>query len=456
MGERRTKRTVPETGLTSSPGFSLGIFGERKLPSSSHFAGGLMPFLHAHRRRVPAQNIDRSVMVGMGAESAMLTDKGRLAFAALTLHGSAFRTCLRGEGGGDLQKASPAFVELVGEDGFETEPTLVKDGAVEPAFLPNHAARLLDRSSCRGGHIADVQVFENYAAEAPADVECGLVLPVATDAGAAGGQSRATLKLPKSARRSFLSTRQCALSNTLSPLDSLEACRDGHPFTGRERERVRYAAVDADGRASIGRGKVLNFAGEAGVPAECVERDGNVFDRAAQRARVAEFHPADLGQPNSRPFGTDLLDLDFPPLKTERVIDALLPRGRIARTAPKEIAEGLVEVTQGLLLAGLCDGGDPVVFSAEPCQLSALGCIIEMPPSLAVVLPPPVATLLKGEIVDQSADASELAEQSLLFGAGRQLVAEATIDHSPILASLSESSTWRRATTYPHQEVGHV
>ena len=39
-----------------------------------------MPFLHAHRRRVPTQDVDRSVVVGMVAEAAVATGKDRLAF----------------------------------------------------------------------------------------------------------------------------------------------------------------------------------------------------------------------------------------------------------------------------------------------------------------------------------------------------------------------------------------
>ena len=42
-----------------------------------------MPFLHAHRRRVPPQNVDRSIVVGIGTEAAVATGKDRLAFAAL-------------------------------------------------------------------------------------------------------------------------------------------------------------------------------------------------------------------------------------------------------------------------------------------------------------------------------------------------------------------------------------
>jgi len=69
-----------------------------------------MPFLvDAHRRRVPAQDIDRSIGIGVDMEAAMPTDKDRLAFAALSVNGSALRTGLRYVCGIDLAQVSAAI-----------------------------------------------------------------------------------------------------------------------------------------------------------------------------------------------------------------------------------------------------------------------------------------------------------------------------------------------------------
>ena len=87
-----------------------------------------MAFLvDAHRRRVPAQNIERSICIGVDMEAAMPTNKDRLAFAALSVNGSAFRTGLRCVCGIDLAQVSAAFFELVGKDGLEAEPALIED-----------------------------------------------------------------------------------------------------------------------------------------------------------------------------------------------------------------------------------------------------------------------------------------------------------------------------------------
>ena len=48
-----------------------------------------MPFLHDHRRRVPTQDVDCSIVVSMGTEAASATAERRLAFAAVPVHGFA-------------------------------------------------------------------------------------------------------------------------------------------------------------------------------------------------------------------------------------------------------------------------------------------------------------------------------------------------------------------------------
>ena len=75
-----------------------------------------MPFLDAHRRRVPAQYFDSCVRVGMGFVAAMDTGKARLAFAASPVNAAAHRTGLRRIGGRDFTQSPAAFFQLVGED----------------------------------------------------------------------------------------------------------------------------------------------------------------------------------------------------------------------------------------------------------------------------------------------------------------------------------------------------
>lgn len=392
-----------------------------------------MPFLHAHRRRVPTQYVDRSIMVGMGAEAAMATEKDRLAFAVLPVHGSAFRAGLRGVGGIDSHESPAPRFELVGKDGLEAEPALIENAAIEPGLLPHHAARFFHRASRRGGHVLDAQVFEDHGSEAPAQIERRLVLPVAADASAFGREPRCATDRGKSPLRAFLSARHNALCATTAPLDGFQRGGDGQMLAGGERQRIGDAAIDADARADIGRSGMLDFAGEAYVPAKHIERDGDVPDRASQGARVAELYPADLRQAHGGPFGVEALRLNLAPLKAEGVVDALATGRRKTRAAGEEIGERSVEIAQRLLLTSLGNGGNPIKLGAQSGQFTALRDVIELSAGLTLVMSPPVPALFEREIVDEAANARELPEQRSLSRRWIELVSEPAKDHPAAL-----------------------
>lgn len=392
-----------------------------------------MPFLHAHRRRVPAQDVDRSVVVGVGAEATMATEKDRLAFAALPVHGSAFRTGLRGVGGIDVEKIPAAFFELVGEDGFEAEPTLIEDAPVQSGLLPDHAARFLDGSARGSRHVFDLQIFQNDGSETIGDAQSRLVRPVFPDAGTASREFGGASQRLGPPDRAALAPRGDALCGTLATFNGFERGGDGQMLSSGERQRVGDAAINADARADIGRNDILDLAGEADVPAKRIERDGDVLDRASQRARVAELHPADLGQAHGGPFGVEPLRLDLASLKAEGVVDAAPAGRRKARAACEEIGERSIEIAQSLLLAGLRNSPHPVVFGAKQRQFPRLSDIVQLPSGLSLKLTPEIAPLFQRQIVDEAAHASELPEQDFLFGGRIELVAKAAKDHAVAL-----------------------
>ena len=156
--------------------------------------------LDAHRRRVPAQNVERSICIGVDMEAAMPTDKDRLAFAALSVNGSAFRTGLRCVCGIDLAQVSAAFFELVGKDGLEAEPALIEDRAVQSGLLPDHTARFFYGPLGRSRHVFDAQIFQNNRPKAAGKIERGLVRPIAADARSTGRELRGA-RLSAFARR---------------------------------------------------------------------------------------------------------------------------------------------------------------------------------------------------------------------------------------------------------------
>ena len=253
-----------------------------------------MPFLHAHRRRVPAQDIDRSVMVGMGAETAMPTDEARLAFAALSVYGSAFRTGLRGMGRSDLAKVSAPLFEFVGKDGLEGEPTLIEDRAVQPGLLPDHASRRFERSSGACGHVPDPQVFKNDCREPPRDIERRLVHPISADTGAASRKFRHTPQRLCPPDGAALTTRDDALCGTLPSFNGFERARQRQALAVGQSQSVGDAPVNADRRAEVVRSDVFYLASEGYVPAQRVQGYGGVLDCPAQGLRVTESDPADF------------------------------------------------------------------------------------------------------------------------------------------------------------------
>ncbi len=72
-------------------------------------------------------------------------------------------------------------------------------------------------------------------------------------------------------------------------------------FTRGQRQRIRNATVDADGRRDIGGSHVLNGKREGDMPAVWAKADCCVVHLAPQWAGIAKPHPADLGQTNLRP-----------------------------------------------------------------------------------------------------------------------------------------------------------
>jgi len=393
-----------------------------------------MPFLDAHRRRVPAQDIDCSVVIGMGAKAAMLTDKDRLAFTALPVYGSASRTGSRGIGGIDPAQVSAMLFDFVGKDGLEAEPALIENAPVQSGLLADHATRLVNCAFGRSRHVPDFQVFKNDRAEAPGQIERCPMLPVAADAGTSRGQFGGTAQRLGPADGAALATARKAMCGTLASLDGLKRARHGQALAIGQGKRIGDAAINADGRADIGRNDMRDLAGKRDMPAKRVQGHGCVLDRAAQGPRVAELHPADLGQTHGGISAIELLDLNLAALKTERVVYGLAARRGIAGSALEEVGICLVEVAQRLLLACLRYGSNPVVLRPQDGQFPCLRHVIESPSGLTLIVPPEIAALLKSQIVDQAAHAGELPEQDFLLGRWTQLEAEAAKDHSANLA----------------------
>lgn len=393
-----------------------------------------MPFLHDHKRRVPTQDVDCSIVVGMDAEAAGATVERRLAFTAFPVYGSAGRTGLRGMARIDLAKVSAPFFKFVGQHGFKSEPALIKDRSVEARLLPDVGSRSFRRSLGTAGHVAGGEVFQHDRAVAASKAKAGLVSPVLPDARRPRLQGRDTAAGLRMAGRVTLAARHGALRTTLGLLDLRYAGREPQMLTGRKRQRVGDTPVYSNGRQVIGRGGVLDLTGKGDVPAARGKAYRRVHRRAAQGPGIAELHPSDLGQAHGGPLTVQPLRFYLSSLKAEGVVRTLLAGRWVSRTACKEVGIGPIQIAQSLLLRRHMHGGNPVEGRPQQRQFPSLGDVVQPTAGLALVVPPPIPALLKGEVVDQSHNTGELPEQGFLSGVRRKLVSEGAMDHGVSLS----------------------
>jgi len=410
--------------LTSSRGFRRAIF-RAVSPSGSRFIGEPTLVLHAHRRRVPAQDVDRSVVVGVGEETAMTTDEARLAFAAFSVDGSAARASLRRIGSVDLRQVATKLLQFVGQDGFEGRPSLIQDGSIEAGFRP------ISRSARRCGHAANIQLLDAHQPKALGERQSGLVVPVAAYVRSPSRQLGAALQGTRPSVGAALAAGQDALGRATLALKRPKACRKAETLASRERYCVCDTAIETNGLGATFWSGDLDLTREADVPARRGECDRDVLDRAADRPRIPEFHPADLGHTHFGPFGRQFAHTDLATQVSERVILASAPRGRVPSTAGKECAEGLVQVAECLLLTHLWNSSNPIKLAPHHGQFAGLRDIADVTARIGAILSPPVGSLIERDIVDQPAHPSELAKHRLHFSGRGQLVPKRSMqDHA--------------------------
>ncbi len=147
-----------------------------------------MPILHDHRRRVPPQDIDRSIVVCVGAATASATTERRLALAAFRVDGPARSTGLRRTVGGHLHQMSATLLELVIEECFKEMPALVQDRPVEASLGPHIGPRCRGRTPRTRGHASGIEVFQDPRSKLPGQIARDPMVPVPADPRLTGGQ----------------------------------------------------------------------------------------------------------------------------------------------------------------------------------------------------------------------------------------------------------------------------
>jgi hypothetical protein len=286
-------------------------------------------------------------------------------------------------------------VSLVLQTRGEKPPTAAADSPVEPTLLSNAHTGLFDRSPRGAGHRSHVKDFDPDRVEAARNVSGGLLDPVLAPIGLTRLQFRDRQFRSRAPVGATLGPGQPLLQH-LQPrgLPPTQA-RGVQQFTGRQCRRHDNATVNTDHAAVTRTGDGVGDVGERDMPAASpIPGDPIGFDTLWHRPRQAESHPPNLGHPHPTETAVQPLHVTWShrDLPKPLVHTSFTPRRATVR-AGEEVAHGLCEIPQRLLLHRLTPSTKPPVFGAGLRQLRSL---LDIARSLAAR--PPMLLLLHCQI----------------------------------------------------------
>lgn len=372
--------------------------------TGSRFIGRVTATLHGHHRSASAEYVYRSVMVGIGTESAGGTDEAGLAFARSSVHGSAIRTGLRSIGGGHLNERPATLLKLVREHHGKLAPSLVEYGAVETPFsFPSR------------GHVRYFQILEHDCPKTFGYRTRDAVLPVAADTRNLASQPSHASFLPSTTVRSALAPRELSLGPPYLSFDRRKV-RKLECLTVRQGQRLSNPPVYSDCWIIVRWRFMLNCAGKADMPAKHVGHNRCCLDFAVHRASATVFHPTYFWQPDHAPALADLPNGYICPLIAEAIVQPFFTRRGEALAAREEIIKCPVQVSQGLDQATRWRCLNPIHFRAKNGNFAALADEVQAPARVGSILPPEGSPLLQREIIDEPRHPRELAHKLCLLG----------------------------------------
>jgi hypothetical protein len=395
--------------------------------------------LHVQNRSVPtAKNYRRCITIGIVYISARCTNKARLALSASLINGSTGGTGLRTESRVDLDKSH----HLVAKHGFDLEPPDIEDRAVKPALGRDIPARLIKRAGRALGNILSAKTLNNDSTILPSDGCYDAMRPILPDAGLPRLQAGSAPDSASVATRTPLAPASKALRSFVPLVDCGKRSWHSDHLATAKREWCGYATVNAD-RATRIRNVTIDQAADADLPSKRGANDRCFPDTAFHRPSATEFEPTKLWQPNARPLGIQFFNRDLSPRKAEGIVDALFLWLRKASAASKEVAECRVEVLKNPLLSGLANSADKVELRTKLFKMPCLGNIVQVVPGTGLVLPPPVAPLLKRQVPNKPTHAGELNKSLFLLWRKVQPVGKSSENHIKLMARFPTNRNMR-------------
>jgi hypothetical protein len=359
-------------------------------------------------------NISCSVHIGVApASAASFALEDRL---ALAVSGSDMPTrgaTLRRIRGRDLLDPAQSLV-LQTRD--KQAPATSADRTVEPTFLGDFRAGLLDGAARRAGHRPHIKSFDPDHIEPRRQDRSGFLHPVLAPIPLTGFELRdRTFRL-----RSAIGTTSTTGEPLLQHRQPLRLTRSQpgcvQQFAGRQRGRHGNTAVNTH-HASIARpGDRVGDARERNMPAASPIAGNPVgLDSGWHRSRQAKAHRSNLWHPDPTKMAVQPLDvMRFQPDLSKPFVYTGLAPSRVTMRAGEEVAHGLRKIPQRLLLHRLTPGSKPRVLGTRFCQLRAL---LHIAGSLATRLP---MRLLLHRQIPHKPRVTAVSQQRLLLLRARQ------------------------------------
>ena len=305
---------------------------------------------------------------------------------------------------------------LVLQTSGELAPPASSDRAVEPPFLGDSYAGVLDGASRGAGHRPHVKRLDPDHVEPPREVGGGFLDPVLTTVRLAGFQpGDRPFRLLAPVRAAVGSGE--ALLQHLQPL-RLTPGQTGHVqrFAGRQRRRHDNTAVNANHTAIARAGDGIGDVRERDMPTTRPITSHPVGpDTCWQRPRQAKPHPPDLGHPHPTEAAIQPLDvMRFQTDLPKPFMHTSFTPPRAAMRTREETPHRLREISQRLLLHCLTPSTEPPIFRTS---LRQLGRLLHVAGSLTAWLP---VLLLLHRQVPHIPCVSAMPQQRLLLLRSRQ------------------------------------
>ncbi len=343
--------------------------------------------------RPPGGDVTCSVDIGVarpcGASFAL---EHRLALAVFGSDVPAHRASLRRVRGRDLLDSTES---LVLQPNGEQTPTAPENAPIQTALLRNRHTRVLDGASRTAGHRPHVKCFNPDRVKAPRDVSRSLFDPVLASISLPPLQ-RGDRTLGAGAPVGAALGAGQALLQHFQPFRLTRGEAGGvQQLPGRQGRRHRNSPVDAHHAAIVSTGNRVGYVGERYMPmASTVAGDAVGLQTLWKRPRQPEPHPPELGNPHPTEPAVQALDVMWLDCDlAESLVHTGFAPVRTAVASFEEVAYGLGEVPQRLLLNSLGASRQPIILGASRGQLSTL--LVEARHAAAGL---PVLMLLDGQV----------------------------------------------------------